>query len=70
MSMNVTVTTQKRQKHIFGHNFGLNYRRDFVLSVYDNITQGSSDETFTLIFDLDLEMFAQGQFSKKNSNFV
>ena len=47
-SSDVTVTSQNRQKHIFGHNFGSNCRSDFKLSLYNNITQEPSDVTLTL----------------------
>ena len=59
----------KREKHIIGHNFGSNWHRDFMLSSWDSTSRGPSYVTLTVTFDLDLEMFGQGQSFEKKTNF-
>ena len=66
-SLAVTVTSEKRQNHIFGYKFGSNCRRDFKLGLLRSITQGQSYVRLTVTFDLE-KVWSRSKFLKK-SNF-
>ena len=51
----------KGQIHLIGYNFASNCHRDFKLGSYFSLWKAATNMTMTLIFDLDLEKFAQGQ---------
>ena len=51
----------KGQIHLISYNFASNCHRDFKLSLYFNLWNGTSIMTLTFTFDLDLEKFKQGQ---------
>ena len=51
----------KGQNNLFGHSFYSVCRRDFQLTSYCTLWKSVSCMTLTLIFDLDLNKFPQGQ---------
>ena len=51
----------KGEIHLIGYNFAYNCHRDFKLGSYFSLWKATPNMTLTLIFDLDLEKFTQGQ---------
>ena len=53
-SLDVTVTSQKRQNHILGYNCSWNCRTGFMLGLFSNTIRSTLCVTLTLTFDLDI----------------